>query len=87
MDALPIPKPQVLEAGRPLRHRGTQFTEDDRPRAELLDVALHESCANAEQLWDELNAMRQYLLDSVPPGPTHRHRPGRDRSRARVGVG
>jgi hypothetical protein len=45
------------------------FTEDDRPRAELLDIALHESCAYADQLWNHLNAVRQYLLDSLPPDP------------------
>jgi hypothetical protein len=65
----PIPKPQVLDPDRPLRHRGTEFTEDDRPEAELLAKALHEACEYADQLWDDLNAMRQYLLDSLPPDP------------------
>lgn len=64
-----IPKPQTLDPDRPLRHRGTQFTEDDRPESELLSKALHESCEYADQLWDNLNAMRQYLLESLPPGP------------------
>lgn len=64
-----IPEPQVLDPDRPLRHRGTEFTEDDRPEAELLSKALHESCEYAQQLWDDLNAMRQYLLDSLPPDP------------------
>jgi hypothetical protein len=64
-----IPKPQVLDPDRPLRHRGTQFTEDDRPEAELLAIALHESCEYAEKLWDDLNATRQYLLESLPPDP------------------
>jgi hypothetical protein len=64
-----IPKPQVLDPDRPLRHRGTEFTADERPRAELLDIALHESCGYAEILWDHLNAVRRYLLDSLPPDP------------------
>lgn len=64
-----IPKPQVLDPDRPLRHRGTEFTQDDRPESELVAIALHESCEYADQLWDHLNAMRQYLLDSLPPDP------------------
>lgn len=70
MDALPIPKPQVLDPDRRLRDdREHQFTQDHRARAEVLDIALHESCAYADQLWDDLNAMRQYLIDSLPPDP------------------
>lgn len=64
---LDIPKPQVLDPDRPLRHRGTEFTQDDRPEAEVLSIALHESCEYAEQLWDDLDAMRRYLLESLPP--------------------
>jgi hypothetical protein len=69
MNVAPIPKPDLLDPDRLLRHRGTQFTDDDRPRVELLDIALHESCGYAEQLWNDLNAMRQYLLNSLPPDP------------------
>lgn len=70
MDALPIPKPQVLDPDRLLRDdREHQFTQDHRARAEVLDIALHESCAYAQQLWDDLDAVRQYLLDSLPPDP------------------
>lgn len=64
-----IPKPQTLDPDRPLRHRGTHLTEDDQPETELLATALQESCSYADQLWENLNAMRQYLLDSLPPDP------------------
>jgi hypothetical protein len=70
MKALPIPKPHVLDPDRLLRdNREHQVIQDHRARAELLDTALHESCAYAAQLWDNLNAIRQYLLDSLPPDP------------------
>lgn len=68
-----IPKPQVLDPDRPLRPRGTHLGVDERPREEVLDIALHESCAYAQQLWDQLDAIRTYLLDSLPPEP---HEPG-----------
>lgn len=64
-----IPKPQTLDPERPLRSRGTNFTDDDRPATELLHIALKESCAYAEQLWDVLNRQRAYLLASLPPDP------------------
>lgn len=64
-----IPQPQVLDPDRPLRRRGTELTADDRPEAELLSQALHETCQYAEQLWNELNGVRAYLLNSLPPDP------------------
>jgi hypothetical protein len=64
-----IPKPQTLDPYRPLGHREIQVTEDGRPGAELLATALQESCRYAEQLWENLNAMRLYLLESLPPDP------------------
>ena len=64
-----IPKPDLLDPDRPLRDLGPRLTADDRPESELLAAALHESCDYAGQLWENLNAMRQYLLDSLPPDP------------------
>ena len=49
------------------------FTADHEARAQLLDDALHQTCAYAQQLWHDLDAMRGYLLDSLPPDP---HAPG-----------
>jgi hypothetical protein len=65
----PIPKPEVLDPDRPLRHHGSQLTDGDRPREELLNIALHESRADANQLWEDLNAPRQYPLGSLPADP------------------
>jgi hypothetical protein len=64
-----IPKPQLLDPERPLRDLGPRLTADHRSRAEVLDIALHDSCRYAEHLWDTLNATRQYLLDTLPGTP------------------
>lgn len=74
MDAPLIPAPQVLDPNRPFGHNAdTELTADNRSRAELLSIALQESCGYAQQLWDNLNALRQYLLDSLPPDPHISH--------------
>lgn len=70
-----IPQPEILDADRSLRKRGTELLEDDRPEAELLAAALHESCAYANQLWHHLDAMRTYLIDSLP---ANQHEQGAD---------
>jgi hypothetical protein len=64
-----IAKPGLLDPDRPLHDLGPRLTLDDRPDTELLAGALRESCEYAGQLWENLNAMRQYLLDSLPPDP------------------
>lgn len=57
----PIHSPQVLDPDRPLANDrgGFSTSDDDKSRAELLDNALHETCAYAEQLWENLDAVRQ----------------------------
>ena len=75
MDALPIPKPQVLDPHRRLVNDEDNFTANHEARAVLLQRALETSCAYADQLWDDLNAMRQYLLDCLPPDPHTTHSP------------
>ena len=66
----PIPKPELLDPDRVNADDREQMTADEhRSRAQLLDKALHESCAYADQLWDQLDALRHYLLDSLPPDP------------------
>ena len=62
-----IPVPEVLDPGRPLRPHGTEVVEDDRPEAVVLRQALDQSCAYGQQLWAELNRMRAYLLEILPP--------------------
>ncbi len=66
----PIPKPELLDPDRPLTNlRSPEAGRDDRPEPELIADALHESCAYANQLWNHLDAVRRYLLDSLPPDP------------------
>jgi hypothetical protein len=66
----PIPKPELLDARRTKTDDREEMTaEEHRGRAQLLDQALQDSCEYAEQLWDELDSVRRYLLDSLPPDP------------------
>lgn len=66
----PITQPEVLDPDRVLStDRDAMTDEDHRGRATLLDTALHESCGYAQQLWENLNRLRGYLLDSLPPDP------------------
>lgn len=67
----PIPSPQILDPDRPLANDrgGFSTADDDNSRAELLDTALRATCAYAKQLWENLDAVRTYLLDSLPPDP------------------
>ena len=69
-----IPKPELLDPDRVTRDDREDFTPaDHRSQAQLLGKALGDSCAYADQLWEQVNALRAYLLDSLPPDP---RRPG-----------
>jgi hypothetical protein len=70
MNAMTIPKPELLDAHRLLVNDMDNFVANHDDRAVLLERALSNTCAYAEQLWDNLNATRQYLLDCLPPGPS-----------------
>jgi len=67
----PIPTPQVLDPDRMLANDRGGFgtADDDKSRADLLDKALEDTCAYAQQLWQNLDAVRQYLFDSLPSDP------------------
>ncbi len=65
----PIPKPHILDPNRVLDNRRGDFTADHKARAELLEAALQETCAYAQHLWDDLDSMRKYLIDSLPSDP------------------
>ncbi|HEV7206042.1 MAG TPA: hypothetical protein VGN18_15660 [Jatrophihabitans sp.] len=65
----PIPTPEVLDPNRVLDNDRGDFTTDHEARAALLEDALHKSCDYAQQLWDTANAMRAYLMNSLPPDP------------------
>src|SRR6185437_787994 len=64
-----IPTPQVLDPDRILVNDRNNFTVDHESRADQLNEALHASCAYAQQLWHDLDAIRGYLLHSLPPDP------------------
>lgn len=65
-----IPKPELLDPDRVDRDdRESTTAEDRRAQSQLLAKALGESCAYADQLWEQVNALRGYLLDSLPPDP------------------
>lgn len=69
-DIQDIPKPQVLDPHRSLTHEREEMTlEEHRNRARELEGALQDSCAYADQLWERLDGIRHYLVDSLPPQP------------------
>lgn len=65
----PIPIPQVLDPDRILDNSRSDLVADHEARAQLLEAALHDTCDYAQQLWHDLDAMRGYLLHSLPPDP------------------
>ncbi len=65
----PIPQPHLLDPDRVLDNDRNHLTADHETRARLLEQALHESCSYAQQLWDNLDTVRAYLMDSLPPDP------------------
>ncbi len=66
----PIPMPHVLDPDRILRHDEENVTaEDHRTRAELLEKALRETSEYGQVLWRNLDAVRQYLMESLPADP------------------
>ncbi len=84
-----IPKPEVLDPDRVLRDdREGMSAAEHRSQAQLLDAALHQSCAYADQLWTALDAVRHYLYSSVPapaapvPALTVASHPGQTQDRA-----
>jgi hypothetical protein len=81
-----IAKPEVLDPHRILENDIDNFTANHEARAVLLQRALNDSCSYAEQLWDTLNALRQYLLDCLPPDASPTAEPTSNRP-ALVGVG
>jgi hypothetical protein len=63
----PISEPELLDAGRALDDEREDFTrEQHRDRARLFAGALKDSCEYARQLWHELDAVRGYLVRSLP---------------------
>lgn len=73
-DIADVPMPQILDPDRLQSHDRDDMTmTEHRSRAQQLDMALHESCDYAQQLWRTLGATRQYLMDTIPSDPTTGH--------------
>jgi hypothetical protein len=65
-----IPMPNVLDPDRMVSNsRDDMSVHDKAGLSEDLEEALHQSCQYGQQLWRDLDAVRGYLLDSLPPVP------------------
>lgn len=65
----PIPTPHVLDPDRILINDRGEFTASHEKRADALQKALTETCEYAQQLWENLDGVRAYLMKSLPPDP------------------
>lgn len=65
----PIDRPQLLNPDRIIDPNRDDMTVDHESAAKELRGALEASCDYGQQLWDHLVAVRQYLMDSLPPDP------------------
>jgi len=65
----PIPTPHVLDPDRILVNDRGAFTASHEKRAAALEAALKETCEYAQQLWQNLDEARKYLMNSLPPDP------------------
>jgi hypothetical protein len=65
----PIPQPQLLDPDRILDPQRDDMNTDHESRAQKYKDGLHESCAYAQQLWQTLDGVRAYLMESLPPDP------------------
>jgi hypothetical protein len=61
-----IPRPEVLDPERIGSDRDTMSSSDHGDLADRLRRELHDTCAYGQALWQELNAVRRYLVDSLP---------------------
>ncbi|HKC27105.1 MAG TPA: hypothetical protein VKB75_03745 [Jatrophihabitans sp.] len=66
----PIPKPVLLNPDRVIAdERDTMSEPDYRTKADKLQSELSETCAYAQELWDQLESVRHYLVESLPHPP------------------
>jgi hypothetical protein len=65
----PIEKPQLLDPDRVVDPNRNDMTVDHESASKELRGALEATAEYGEQLWDHLTAVRQYLLESLPPDP------------------
>jgi hypothetical protein len=63
-----IPVPELLDPDRLLSPERDDFTLDDhRELADRMERAIQDSCGYGRQLWAQLQTVRGYLLEYVPP--------------------
>ncbi len=66
----PIPQPELLDPDRMLSTDRDDMTADEhRSRANELASALEDSCHYAQQLWQQLQQVREYLVRALPDDP------------------
>jgi hypothetical protein len=66
----PARKPEVIDPDRIKSDDREEMTSDEhRSRANELNEALHASCDYANALWEHLDAVRHYLVESLPSDP------------------
>lgn len=62
-----IPQPEVLDPDRIGTNRDTMSSSQQHHElAERVIAELRESCAYGRALWEQLNAVRHYLVESLP---------------------
>jgi hypothetical protein len=61
-----IPQPEVLDPDRIGGNRDSMSFAEHRDLASRLDGELRQTCAYARALWEELDAVRHYLVESLP---------------------
>ena len=61
-----IPQPEVLDPNRNGANRDSMSFSEQRSAADRLARELRESCAYGRALWEQLDAVRRYLVDSLP---------------------
>ena len=69
MELQPIDKPQLLDPDRIVDPNRGNMRMDHESAAKELREALEATADYGQQLWDHLVAVRQYLMDSLPPDP------------------
>ncbi len=65
---IPIPMPAVLDAQRP-HLTGSEQIADAESQVSMLREALEQACDYGQALWRQLDAVRNYLLLSLPSDP------------------
>lgn len=69
MTPQPIDKPQLLDPDRNVDPNREDITIDHESAAKELREALEATAEYGTQLWDHLDGVRHYLMDSLPPDP------------------